>query len=147
MKPVLLAVTLAIALSGCATITSSETQTVSLSAKAASGEAIDQVECTLKNDKGEWKAVAPASVLIRRSAEDLDVVCKKPGMIDGLLKAISRASGGMWGNIVFGGGIGALIDHNKGTGYNYPDQLPVRMGENVVIDRKTSEAAKVAQSQ
>lgn len=127
---------LAAFLCGCATITSSETQTVALSAKNGSGEALDAVECTLKNDKGEWKAIAPATVSIRRSAEDLDVVCKKTGMIDGMLKAISRAAGGMWGNIIFGGGIGAIIDHNKGTGYNYPDQLPVRMGESVVIDRK-----------
>ena len=42
----------------------------------------------------------------------------------------------MWGNIVFGGGIGAIIDHNKGNGYNYPDQLPVVMGKSVVVDRK-----------
>ena len=41
-----------------------------------------------------------------------------------------------WGNIIFGGGIGAIIDHNKGNGYNYPDQLPVVMGKAVVVDRK-----------
>ena len=43
----------------------------------------------------------------------------------------------MWGNIIFGGGIGAIIDHNKGTGYDYPNQLPVKMGESVVVDKKT----------
>lgn len=42
----------------------------------------------------------------------------------------------MWGNIVLGGGIGAIIDHNKGTGYNYPSDLPVRMGESVTVDRR-----------
>ncbi len=42
----------------------------------------------------------------------------------------------MFGNIVFGGGIGAIIDHNKGTGYDYPDLLPVKMGEAVVVDKK-----------
>ena len=60
----------------------------------------------------------------------------KEGVTDGLLKAVSRAAGSMWGNIVFGGGIGAIIDHNKGSGYNYPDQLPVVMGKSVVVDRK-----------
>ena len=49
---------------------------------------------------------------------------------------VSRAAGGMWGNIIFGGGIGAIIDHNKGNGYNYPEQLPVVMGKSVVVDRK-----------
>lgn len=47
----------------------------------------------------------------------------------------------MFGNIVFGGGIGALIDHNKGTGYNYPDQLPVKMGSAVLVDRQVQDAA------
>jgi hypothetical protein len=43
----------------------------------------------------------------------------------------------MYGNIIFGGGIGAIIDHNKGTGYDYPNRLPVKMGESVVVDKKT----------
>lgn len=64
--------------------------------------------------------------------------------MDGILKAVSRAAGSMFGNIVFGGGIGALIDHNKGTGYNYPDQLPVKMGTSVVIDRKDQDTTKQA---
>jgi hypothetical protein len=33
-------------------------------------------------------------------------------------RAISRANAGMAGNIIFGGGIGAIIDHNKGTAYS-----------------------------
>jgi hypothetical protein len=41
----------------------------------------------------------------------------------------------MWGNIVFGGGVGAIVDHSRGAGYNYPDILPVVMGKSVIIDR------------
>jgi len=59
-----------------------------------------------------------------------------------------------FGNIIFGGGIGALIDHNKGTGYNYPDELPVKMGSATTVDRNdevrqsssTSSEERVAQS-
>lgn len=123
-------------LSGCASITGSEMQALSVSATAPDGTPVDKAECALDNDKGHWTTTTPNFVNVRRSAEDLTVVCKKEGMIDGILKAVSRAAGGMWGNIVFGGGIGALIDHNKGTGYNYPDQLPVKMGTSVVIDRR-----------
>lgn len=127
---------LALITSGCATITSSEMQTVSLTAKTTEGAAIDKAECALKNDKGEWQAKTPAQVQVRRSAEDLMVTCKKEGFVDGLLRAGSRAAGGMWGNIIFGGGIGALIDHSKGTGYDYPNNLPVRMGDSVTVDRR-----------
>jgi len=56
-------------------------------------------------------------------------------MQDGSLKGISLAAGSMWGNIVFGGGVGALVDHSRGAGYNYPDILPVVMGKSVIIDK------------
>lgn len=129
-------------LSGCASITGSEGQALSVSATAPDGTPVDKAECTLDNDKGHWTTTTPNFVNVRRSAEDLTVVCKKEGMIDGILKAVSRAAGGMFGNIIFGGGIGALIDHNKGTGYNYPDQLPVKMGTSVVIDRREQDQAQ-----
>ncbi|WP_439536727.1 hypothetical protein [Methyloversatilis sp.] len=121
---------------GCATITSNEMQSVTLNTLSSKGDRVDQTRCTLKNDKGSWTATAPGNVMVRRSAEDLNVECKKEGMSDGFLRAISRSAGGMWGNIVLGGGIGAIIDHNKGTGYNYPNDLPVRMGESVTVDRR-----------
>jgi hypothetical protein len=127
-------------LPGCATITSSEMQDLSLQSANDKGEAIREVKCTLKNDKGSWEAMAPGFVAIRRSAEDLIVECKKEGHADGFLRAISRAAGGMWGNIIFGGGIGAIIDHSKGTGYNYPDSLPVVMGKSVSVDRANQQS-------
>jgi hypothetical protein len=127
---------------GCASITGSEMQTVSVTTAAPDKALVDKAHCSLKNDKGVWEVTSPGFVMIHRSAEDLDVVCKKDGSPDGLLKAISRASGGMFGNIVFGGGIGAIIDHEKGTGYNYPDKLPVVMGSSVVIDRGEEDRAR-----
>lgn len=119
---------------GCSTITQSENQSLALTA-TYQGQPVEPT-CQLKNDKGSWDSKAPANVSVRKSNEDLEVTCKKDGMPDGLLKAISRAAGSMFGNIIFGGGIGALIDHSKGTGYDYPVQLPVKMGESVVIDKK-----------
>ena len=122
-------------LSGCSTITQDGGQFLSLTA-SHNGKPVE-AECKLDNDKGQWTAKAPSNVQVRKSGEDLNVTCKKDGMPDGLLKAISRAAGSMYGNIIFGGGIGAVIDHNKGTGYDYPSRLPVKMGESVVVDKKT----------
>ena len=131
----LLACAATLAASGCATITSNEMQPVSLTTKDDKGQNLEKAKCTLRNDKGAWDAESPAFVQIRRSSEDLLVECKKEGLPNGSLRAVSRAAGGMWGNIIFGGGIGAIIDHSKGTGYNYPNTLPVKMGESVVVDR------------
>jgi hypothetical protein len=130
----------ATAMTGCASITGSEMQQLSLSTKSQDSKSIDGVKCKLQNDKGTWEATSPGFVNIRRSSEDLTVECKKDGHMDGILKAISRAAGSMFGNIIFGGGVGALIDHSKGTGYNYPDALPVEMGKSVIVDRRTQDA-------
>jgi len=132
----ILALAAAVSSVGCSTITQSESQPLSLTA-TYEGKPVE-ASCQLKNDKGSWDSKAPSNVSVRKSNEDLEVTCKKDGMPDGLLKAISRAAGSMFGNIIFGGGTGAIIDHNKGTAYDYPDQLPVKMGESVVIDKKAS---------
>lgn len=136
MKTSIYAIALGAAITcvGCSTITQNEGQSLALTA-TYQGQPVDPT-CRLKNDKGNWESKAPASVTVRKSGEDLEVTCKKAGMPDGLLKAISRAAGSMWGNVLLGGGIGAFIDHNNGTGYDYPDQLPVKMGEAVVVDKK-----------
>jgi hypothetical protein len=121
--------------SGCASLTGSEIQNVALRTKSEQGADLAKVDCELQNDKGQWKAVTPGFVAVRRSAEDLLVTCTRPGEKDGILRAISRAHGGMFGNIIFGGGVGALIDHSKGTGYDYPDSLVVEMGKSLVRDK------------
>jgi hypothetical protein len=121
--------------SSCASITGSEFQNLAISAKTEQGAKLDKVACELKNDKGQWKTVAPGFVGVQRSSEDLLVTCAKEGHKDGFLRTISRASGSMFGNIIFGGGIGALIDHNKGTGYDYPDTIVVEMGRSIVRDK------------
>ena len=130
--------TLLLITSGCSSITQNEMQTLALSAKYKN-ESIN-ADCELSNDKGSWDASAPKNVSVHKSGEDLAVTCKKEGVPDGILKAVSRASGSMYGNIIFGGGIGAIIDHNKGTGYDYPHKLPVVMGESVILDRKQEKA-------
>ncbi len=131
---------------GCSTITQSENQRVSVTA-SYEGKPVPDADCSLSNDKGTWTSKAPGQVDVRKSGENLNVVCKKEGLVDGLLTAVSRAAGSMWGNIVFGGGIGAIIDHNKGTGYDYPTTLPVEMGKSVSVDRAQEKQQQQLQQQ
>jgi len=121
--------------SGCATITGSETQNISLQALDSAAAAVAGTECKLTNDKGNWRAKPPTITVVTRSAEDLLVQCDADGRQPGMLRAVSRANSGMVGNIIFGGGIGALIDHNKGTAYDYPSMLRVVFGASQVIDK------------
>lgn len=139
-----LTATFLVLVGGCASITQSETQRVSVTA-SHEGKALKDADCALTNDRGTWTVKAPAQVDVRKSGENLSVVCKKEGFVDGLLTAASRAAGSMFGNIIFGGGIGALIDHNKGTGYDYPDVMPVQMGKAITVDKK-EETAQLQQA-
>ena len=131
---------LVVFVSGCATITSTETQPVTVTTRASDGQPLDKAACALSNESGNWEITTPGVVSVKRSAKDLMVECKKEGHSDGHARAISRAAGSMWGNIIFGGGVGAIIDHNKGTGYNYPDNLVVKMGAAVTIDRRDQDS-------
>ncbi|MDW8469021.1 MAG: hypothetical protein RML56_08710 [Burkholderiales bacterium] len=121
---------------GCATITGSELQSILVSTRTRAGEPLEKAECTLRNPSGQWTVVTPGSVTVLRSAEDMQVECRRDGHPPGLAKLVSRAHGAMFGNIIFGGAIGALIDHSKGTGYEYPNLVVVTMGEIAVIDRR-----------
>jgi hypothetical protein len=122
--------------SGCATITGAETQAIMVSSRDRSGAAVADAQCTLESPRGKWSLVTPASVTVVRSSDDIQVECRKEGLAPGLAKLISRAHGGMFGNIIFGGGIGAIIDHSKGTGYEYPNVATIVMGETTMIDRR-----------
>lgn len=134
-------------MTGCASITSEKTQPLAITTHSEDGKLVEHAKCSLKNDKGSWEVETPGTVTVHRSAEDLIVDCKKDGMTDGLARGVSRAAGGMWGNIVFGGGIGAVIDHNTGAGYNYPDDIPVKMGESVIVDRRDEGKKKTTVAQ
>jgi hypothetical protein len=77
------------------------------------------------------------TIQVRRSSKNLDILCTHPSNPDAKANAVSRANGGMSGKILLGGGIGAIIDHNKGTAYTYPAWMQLVFGQTLVFDRKT----------
>lgn len=131
------------ALTGCATIVKDVNQPVKIETYTKDNAMVEGAKCTAKNERGEWVATTPGSLVVHRSSHDLIVKCEKENQQSGFATLISRANGGMFGNILFGGGIGAIIDHNKGTAYSYPDWVRVMMGENLVYDRKNNKDNEV----
>jgi hypothetical protein len=123
-------------MTGCASIMNDSTTPVRFETFNAAGVEIKDAECKLENDYGQQSVKTPATVNVRRSSKDLQITCVKPETSDGRGVAISRANAGMAGNILFGGGIGAIIDHNKGTAYTYPQWIQVVMGKLLTFDRR-----------
>lgn len=134
--------------SGCSTITGGGTsQALSVQTYAADGKDVEGARCEMTNDEGTWFVVTPGSTTVRRSNKDLQVVCKKPDTDVGGGNVVSRTTGNMFGNIIFGGGIGALIDHNNGSAYEYPALIKIIMGRmnqkiETSAENKTAAAAK-----
>jgi len=124
-----------LACSGCASVVNDSTHPIKVETKTQSGELVAGAECKLTNDYGTVSVKSGDTTQVRRSGKDLDVLCKDPKNPDAIARAISRANGGMWGNIILGGGIGAIIDHNKGTAYTYPTWIQLVFGKTLVFDR------------
>lgn len=123
-------------LTGCASITSESTQLIRVDALDEAGVAVKEATCVLRNDKGEYSLKAGQHTQIGKSSKDLNITCVAESREDEAIgTAISRVGAGMFGNIVFGGGIGAIIDHNRGTAYNYPEWVQVVFGKIMIFDR------------
>lgn len=124
-----------LALTGCASIVNDSTQPMRIETKSSSGQAVGGAECKISNDYGSITAKSGDTAQVRRSSKDLDITCKHPDNPEAVARAISRANAGLAGNILFGGGIGAIIDHNKGTAYTYPTWVQLVFGKSLVFDR------------
>jgi len=117
---------------GCASITGTTSQNISITSKDKDKQ-ISGVACELSNSKGKWFISTPGSLQIGRSNDELMIICKKEGVETGLASVESDTKAGMIGNIIFGGGIGAIIDHNTGAAYEYPSFVEVLMGMQTKI--------------
>ena len=108
-------------LNGCASITESKNQSMSVSTGDVTG-----AMCTLSNSKGSYYVNStPGSVMVRNACDQLTVTCIKEGYVPtnpGAGSVQDEAKGMAWGNIVFGGIIGIAVDRSTGAGCSYPQQ-------------------------
>jgi hypothetical protein len=118
----------ALSLVGCASIMNDTTHPVKIETKTVNGTVVAGADCKVSNDYG--------------STNVKDITCTTAGQPEAKGRAISRANAGLAGNILIGGGIGAIIDHNKGTAYTYPTWLQLVFGQTLVFDRRDETEGK-----
>lgn len=116
---------------GCASITTGQNQSLSVETRA-DGKPVAGASCKLENDKGTWYATSPGTAVVRRSYDDLSVRCEKSGHEPGVTAAKSSTKAMAFGNILFGGIIGAAVDAGSGAAYDYPSIIAVELGRNRV---------------
>lgn len=95
----------------------------------APGVPATAADCELSNDKGRWLVHAPNDITIVRSNKPMLVKCTGAGVKPGAVSVESATRAAMFGNILLGGAIGAVIDHNSGAGYEYPGIVTVVFGQ------------------
>jgi hypothetical protein len=126
-------------LSACASVTGTTGQSISVQTRGKNGKEVKDAACDLTNSKGTWYVTTPGSIQIRRSNDDMQVICRKDGLDTGRASVVSDTKGSMFGNILLGGGIGAIVDHNNGSAYEYPTLIQIIMGNDVRIGKERDE--------
>lgn len=81
-----------------------------------------QASCVARNDKGQWDATAPGTVVVTQSSENLVIDCKVNGLVDGQVTVAPRRPAGP--------------GTRKGTGpaFSYAERIQVIMGRGYFID-------------
>jgi hypothetical protein len=110
-------------LTGCADILVGTSQTLSVQTKSSLSQDIAGATCQLSNNKGTWFVTTPGSVTIHRSYDAINVACEAPGYVAHAGTADSATKDLAWGNLLFGGLIGAAVDAGTGAAYDYPSLI------------------------
>jgi hypothetical protein len=110
-------------LSGCASILSGTTQTITLNTNPPGAR------CELVREGRVVGVVenTPGAVTLKKTKHDMDVVCKKAGYADSKEFAKSGTAGATFGNIILGGGIGWAIDSAAGADNFYPEVITLTL--------------------
>lgn len=106
-------------LGACATIMEGTTQSVQITTTPPGAH------CSIAREGAPLGEIAstPGSVQVSKSKNDLAVTCSLPGYQTATIAQSPSFSGTTFGNIVVGGGIGAIADAASGANYYYPSQV------------------------
>ncbi|MGD9535551.1 MAG: hypothetical protein AB7P52_03965 [Alphaproteobacteria bacterium] len=112
-----------LALSACATVMEGSSQSIAI-ATTPSG-----ATCHVERESEQLGAVAgtPGSLHIEKSKNDITVTCAKPGFETARVSYSPEFVGTTFGNILLGGGIGAIIDASTGANYVYPTEVSLTL--------------------
>jgi hypothetical protein len=116
-----LALVACLAVSGCATLVTGNSQTLTLDTQPVGAA------CIFKRDGVTIGAVnpTPGSVSVDKSYKDIDVVCSKEGYRDAAGRVGSSFQPMTFGNVLFGGLVGIVIDAASGAVTQYEPTLTV----------------------
>ncbi|WP_194164341.1 hypothetical protein [Lacisediminimonas profundi] len=126
---------------GCASIVNGSNQALSVESRNDKGEPVTAAICRLENPKGIFYVTTPGTITVPRANDNLHVKCEKDAQAPGIASVKSSTKPMVFGNILFGGPVGAVIDVTSGAAYEYPGLITVVMGQTVVLPAQTAPEA------
>ncbi len=142
----LLAAATVVLLTGCASITGSQNQPISVRSSCGPTQQVSGAACRLSNDKGEWFVNStPGTVTVKKAFGDVAIECAKPGLGSGSRVYKSNANGSVFGNLLAGGLVGYAVDAGTGAGFDYPQSMSVEICDGqyrAESDAKTAPTSK-----
>lgn len=131
MRKTILIATLSISLllPSCASIVSGSKQKINFNSTPAGAIVwVDNVNL----------GVTPVTAKLERSKKDQKVKIELQGYKPYELTLTRKTNGWIWGNILFGGIIGIIVDSSSGAMYRLtPDQIEAQLANGVVMNKKS----------
>ena len=114
-----------LALGGCATVMEGTDQSISINTSPGGAA------CSLERKGVVLGSVAPTpgSMKVSKSKDDITVRCTKAGFEDIMSSITPKFGGTTFGNIIIGGGVGAIVDAASGANYEYPGNISLTLSE------------------
>jgi hypothetical protein len=124
--------------SGCATVSGSATQPISIQTVDPEGRVIEGMRCRVTSEAGDYVGDSPMFDLkVRRSAAPLLVECRGDGRPMARALLVPRADAMVPAQMLLPGGTSFMvIDHLTGFMYAYPRWVRVQAGADMVFDRR-----------
>lgn len=109
--------------SGCATLTKGTSQTVTVDTDPSGAT------CTLTRDAKPVAIVnpTPGSVPVEKAQGTIAVACTKQGFLEAAGDLASEFQAMTFGNILFGGVVGVVVDAASGAMHRYPDRVTITL--------------------
>jgi hypothetical protein len=113
---------LGVTMSGCASIIAGTSQDISVSTPPAEG-----ARCVLSSRAGSSEVTTPGVVHVEKSGHDIQASCAKAGFAPASTIIASGVEPWTFGNIIFGGLIGVVVDWATGAIHKYPSHVQIPM--------------------
>jgi len=118
-----LLLSLVVLTSGCATLTKGSSQTVTVDTDPSGAT------CTMTRDAKPVAIInpTPGSVPVEKAQGTIAIACNKQGYLEAAGNLAAEFQAMTFGNILFGGIVGVVVDAASGAMHRYPDMVTITL--------------------